>query len=266
MPRVKVQIDDRGLMGKLHDLSQWKGETIGEIVRRHTRTCCVYLANFTQPFGDTIATKKQGEAAVERDIKKLFKDMEGLTASVENWKVSAWQQALLAALRKQDLPAVVRLLEGSNLKGRVIAAPSRETHERYRNNLGRVRTGGYFEFVQKAAALRSYIKQRQMKVGYAKSVWCTATSKLDVSLKNPGAGFPAWVARNKGPARVTDRTGDPFYPSVTVSSSLPWMDKVITKANRGRALISAKENMLKYIEMTWKGELRRRYSNLKKAA
>lgn len=263
---VKVKFDDSGLQAKLRDLSKWKNLTFAEILRRHARLCAVELCSRTQPFGKSAAVRQTSERAIERDIRKLYRDHAAVLAMVRNWKDTPWQRAVVKALETEDFNALWILLQETNswLRDRIVEQPSAATHGRFRNRRGRVSSGRYFEIVKNAAALAKYIKDRQTMVGFTKSVWWSAVQQLKTDLKRATDGFPAWVRRHKAPGRAHDMANASTNPMVILTASLPWMDQVLPSYERDAAVRIVKEKMLKYIEYTWKGELRRMMSSNRK--
>jgi hypothetical protein len=264
---IKITYDDRGLQEKMKQLTKWKGITFAEVLRRHARLCAVEMCRRTQPFGTDASVRQIGENAVERDIRKIYKDSANLLNMARSWKNTPWQRAVVTALEKEDFNNLWILLQESKswLRDSLVEAPSPSVHQAHRTKRGRVRKTRFFGIVKDAAALLRYIKDRQMLVGFTKSVWWTCAQQIKTTLKRETAGFPAWVRRHKAPGTVLDSADDPFQPSVEMRTDLPWMNAVLPSYERDAAVRIVKEKMIKYIEMTWKGELRR-VMNQQKAA
>lgn len=258
--RVRASYDDEKLQRKLRDLAEWKEISFAEVIRRFSRLCAVELSVRTQPFGNTSAARQLGQNAIDRDIRKLYKDTATLLDMARSWKDSNWQRAVVTALEKEDFNSLWILLQQTKswLRDKLVEAPDPAVHKAHRNSRGRVRKSRYFGIVKDAAALIRYIKDRQMMVGFAKSVWWTCAQQIKTDLKRAGAGFPAWVRRHKGPGRIIDNAEDEINPHVVLISNLPWMDDVLPHYEREKAVEIVRQKMFKYIEYTWRGELKAR--------
>lgn len=254
-----VDTDLRGLTARLNMLRQFTHRSLADMAKEHARLVALDMAGRTQPFsvGNVQGAKKQGEEAVANDIRKLYKDMDGLLEMVRNWKSSPWQRALVKALESEDWNGVAALIDESYLLGRLVDAPDFSVHQKYRNSRGRVRSRGFFEIVRKKESLLAYIRSRQLWVGWAKSVWWTIAQKINVtSLKDPAAGFPAWVKRHNAPGSIQDYTNDPTYPYVIMRTELGWMTRVLEQRHITRGLWIVEDKMLQRLKSIWRAEFR----------
>ncbi len=161
------------------------------------------LVQVTPPFSQSVkgnAAKKQGEAKIETDIRKVYgtpsdlwrliRDKEGRAAADNFWaymKLRRWTQANELALR----------IVGHQLS----VFDGGDAHANRRDKTtGRVKGGSQpkdktiFLNQDQEKSLRAYIRQQQGKVGMlASSIPTAAASKLGKI-----NGLPSWVSRHRG--------------------------------------------------------------------
>jgi hypothetical protein len=95
---------------------------------------------------------------------------------------------------------------------------------------------GRWKFIDKyfvpEKALKEFVALQQAKVGIAKSGWAACAKQLPKIVSGAlTRGIPRWVTNKLGDfsfGRVEDRTGNIFNPTIVLTNSLPWADKVIS--------------------------------------
>jgi hypothetical protein len=138
------------------------------------------LIRVTPPFGLDLKGKKEGQNAVENDIKKIYTGM--TSASHTKWK--------------KKLPNATTSGKGRKLFEDHVDA---SFHQEFRDRRGRVKRKGTrqlkfgkLQFSDKVhvnnTLLTSYIKKVQAKVGQAKAGWLSAARKFG------SRGIPGWVS------------------------------------------------------------------------
>lgn len=158
-----------------------------KLMRNEMRLIISRLIQFTPP-QTSKGGKKAGERAVERDIRKVFIDVEAMVRfSGENLPLDLASRYGDAALAQR----VISTIDKGPLRGAsVLSAPDPSMHAGRRNRRGRVNESGERAFVLSPESVASYIKKIQAHVGKAKSGWNAAAARFGVK------GVGAWVKRH----------------------------------------------------------------------
>jgi len=83
--------------------------------------------------------------------------------------------------------------------------------------------------IRNNAPLFTYIKKKQLLVGYAKSGWVTLARKYG----RPKA-FPAWISKNKGPSSKNDQTrSDKIF--ATGTNEVNYVSNLLTRGDQRAA-------------------------------
>lgn len=178
--------------------------------------------------GSLSEQRKAGEAAVSRDIRKVFMTAKEAVkkAKEDNPRAGRVFSRLLREKKTQEAMAILRFgggeqvvaIKAHNRKGGVIvtgytqkrispsfkslsgmtsiqAYPDPSLHRRSRDSRGRVNRNRPAAIVTDPASLTAYIKSRQAMVGYHKSGWRASAAAV-------GASVAAFISRLAGPGRV----------------------------------------------------------------
>ncbi len=140
-----------------------------------------------------LKAKKQGEAAVQRDIYRIYatprQAYDALAAVDKDSADTFW-----ALYRGGDFAAAGDVLR--NVGGRTFVAARSFAkfdggvmHKRFRSKNGRITRQRVMMVVTDSAELKAYIKKMQGRVGLLASGWQSAAAKLGVRL-------PAWITRH----------------------------------------------------------------------
>jgi hypothetical protein len=100
--------------------------------------------------------------------------------------------------------------------------------------------------------LSDYVKSQQAKSGLAKSGWAACAKQL----KKVGSGsmtrdIPGWVTRHLGDynfGTVEDRTGNIFSPTVVLTNTCRYADKVLRETEKLQGLSIVAGKMKKQME------------------
>ena len=121
---------------------------------------------------------------------------------------------------------------------------------------GRTRARGWKLNIAKQGELDSYIAGVIKRVGLSKAGWAECAKQLPQVVKGSMTrGIPRWVTRHAGSGSVQDRSRNASNPSVELTNSTPWADRVIPEKEieRAKAVVIAKaleqmKRILKYRE------------------
>ena len=252
----------------MKDYAKIREVTIPDAVHANARLLCVELARRTQAFGHE--SEEQQNERIRKDISNIIKPpvyflkflqktkSEKLKASLKkNYFANRWT-ALAETLAKVGMGSeAFTLVSGDAMRG---------IHQENRNkSTGRVfKRPSKFYLAQDSSTLHSYITERQKLAGLAKSGWAECANQLRKVVSGAlTRGIKPWVTRHsKGLGSVSDNTGNLFNPTVTLTNSIPWADKVIRPTEQLMAQNVVAEKMKKQMAMI----LKKRITKLQEAA
>lgn len=173
------------------------------------------MMQLTPPSGNGAtgtAAKKRGEAAVMRDIDKVY-----ATAS-ETYLAIAEQSTAAAsgfwfAIMRDDITEAQRILAAAGGRWRNIRIGEfdKSYHAKSRSKkTGKVSRHVPAQVLLNHRALQKYIREKRKQVGYLASGWSSAASKF-------GASVPVWISRHSGTSRHRIKKAKNIY-QVTLSS------------------------------------------------
>lgn len=186
MPKGRnIKVDDSDFQRDMTRLASITGKTTREVLKKQAKSLSRRLMDLTPP-------KKglgQGKKNVASDIGKIFADLGGT-----KWKDKTlgkmWQAGNYSGVQKalSGHPNYLSLPISSYK--RIFAQPIPNIHKSAISRSGRVPKGFKTLYaVGKKGALKKYIKERQARVGIAKSGWLAAVNTL-------GATAPQYVKRH----------------------------------------------------------------------
>lgn len=202
MARRRSTVDIRPLIEKLKRVPGAMEKTLKPLVEQEARLFLKGgkgksgIVDITPPasagvFG--VKAKKQGEAAVARDIYRVYATASQAMQAIKAVDPEA-AKTFWALFRTGDYTAAGEILR--NLGGRPFQvarsfAPfdNGVLHQRFRGKKGRITRNRVTVVVTDAAELRTYVKKMQGRVGLLASGWLEAANELGVRL-------PAWVSRH----------------------------------------------------------------------
>lgn len=188
----------------------------------------------------TVEVRKTGEAAVKRGIRQVYGtpgELYGIIRKKVGKPLADNFWAYLSTGRFADANAVARLHTGLELK----PFDAGRAHKARRNSRGRV--GGKYKsvFVQDQHSLKTYIKEKQKKVGLLAAAM-VAAGRIAFGKVN---GVPSWVGRHTAPwGNITYQDGIWIFRIDAPYSGLS-LQKHFTSVMRYRA--GAFKNQLPFI-------------------
>lgn len=217
----------------------------GELMKQEAGLTALAAIKFQAPIpssggrasgdGLGVAAKKQGEAAVEKDIKRMFRSTDDkiatglptLATTMENfiaWRAtpfSARSRVLGKIHADPDIDRAYgrarkflrRAIEEdamANRKTYVSAGEMRSLHEterkKYRGRIGAhggpAREIKMSPFIVSQASINRYVKERQRMVGWMKAGWAKVIERIGIvnvngrKFRPAGGKVPAWVRRH----------------------------------------------------------------------
>lgn len=191
----RSKVDIAPLMAKLKAIPGAMEEVIVPLVKQEARLFVRDVVKFTPPasagtFG--MQAKKQGEAAVARDIARIYGTASKAYVDMALRDKRA-AQAFWKAIQANDLVKAREIMQkigGARYSGTRSIAPfdGGVMHERFRRR-GKVERDRVMMLVTDTKQLQAYVKKMQGQVGLLASGWVRAARKL-------GQSLPAWVTRH----------------------------------------------------------------------
>jgi hypothetical protein len=224
------------------------GRDATDLLRAESRLFCQDCAKLTpptakQPFTESLnAQRRQGEKAIATDIRKLFLDpltldfvkshpkiLQALTQYLNGTRLRSAAVSAAATPAARLLKSVqasatspeacaITLLHRIGLKIPIVQQATAEYHARNRDPRGRV-IGKRKVCVLQPKSIDKLIKDKQKLVGYAKSGWNFAASRL-------GLNLPAWITRHPGQGIYKeDRSQDGALQAITIGNTIPFIQR-----------------------------------------
>jgi hypothetical protein len=271
MPKIKLE--NLKFEQIMKDYAEIRETTIPDAVHMNARLLCVEFARRTQPFG---TESKDGEKAIARDLlggKKRY----GLFAPITGFMAANAKEYSTGNIRlfvKKD--GTVYGTDRAHFLTDASASTLRQIHKgAFQNGKmssagSRTRDIGRWKFIDKylvpGAALEDYVKSQQAKSGMAKSGWAACAKQLKkVVSGSMTRGIPKWVTRHLGDysfGTVEDRTGNLFSPTVVLTNTCRYADKVLRETEKLQGLSIVAGKMKKQMETI----LKKRQLKLQEAA
>jgi hypothetical protein len=272
--KITAMTNTSDLRGRLSQFSRIVGIEKSEAVRQFARVACVNLATETQPYGNDRSGKDIGEAAVARDIYKVYypatgsKFLNQAARAVEGHDARKGKKSSVDKFRNRMLRYQMEGNDGALAK---IAADIGYTramvdsfdpsyHQSVRDGRGRVRGANpYLVIGSGERDMERYISQTQRKVGLTKAGWAKCAEAIPLTRASSATrGIPQWVTRNlsRASGHIVDESQKLGNPSVTMTNATPWTSMVLTPKQAQEALKLARVNFVKYMNTAIKKTLR----------
>jgi hypothetical protein len=226
-------------------LVQWGGD-VKEAIRQEAKLLARNCVGFTPPTTrspkvDVAAwakQKKAGEAAIEKDIQKIFIPVSQVAEKFNDRALGARIKKYAEGGETDKIEAVFKDLK---IKGKLLKEADLETHSKSRGASGRTLKRFYIIEIEKSIkALAALLKKR---VGFAKAGWKSAAQSLGVTLPN-------WITRHNAPGSIQIRMNTE-NPSITIENAVPYAQKHNATAHViQRALNLSAENLTKRLNAT----------------
>jgi hypothetical protein len=214
---------------------------IAVVLKRLGRLEAVSFARSTQPYtrGDDFASSlKDGQGAVERDIRRLFKTGGSVYAEIK----ASGDKPLADGFYSQYQIGKIKgkkgaeaLMQKSSTKFKTLRIERKvntDLHKQSRDGRGRVARNRLPKQVLVAdKSLETYIAKRQKMVGLAKSGWASAAREM-----GGARGIPSWAKRWTNTGSATDKTGSGNMQSVIIESKVKYASQALPAGEEEQAL------------------------------
>jgi hypothetical protein len=243
-----------GIEAMLQRLSEVSGKSVGKIINDRAMTYARYLAFNTQPVansdgsaisstnfiqnapaGGSVKSKKLGQAAVDRDIRRVYtsaaKLINYLKRNFKNGSGKSIAGAFSAAVKAGRYIEAKNILRRANVPGAsfldVMAWDHGARHSRLKKNpRGRIPRGTKEVVVDLDKDIKTYSHTRQKMVGFTKSGWINAAKPISTR----GSGSVAqWIKGQRGQGRGLDMTSDPNNPRIVLYNNVPWVSQCMSQ-------------------------------------
>lgn len=258
---ASVTLEKTGMEEFFEFYAQARQKTIPEVLRINARLLAVELAHRTQPYGKNDAVKKVGEAAIARDLlggKGRYGFFAPISPAIERG-MEEYSSGNIRLFVKKD--GTVYGTDQAHLLSSASAGTLRKLHRSaFKNGQmssagSRSRDIGRWKFINKyfvpSDVLSEYVQSAQAKVGLAKSGWAACAKQLKGAVKgSPTRGIPRWVTRHLGDfgfGYIQDNADTADNPSITLTNTCRYADKVCPENTRDAAVTMVKQNMVKQV-------------------
>jgi hypothetical protein len=263
MPKIKLE--NLKFEKIMSDYATILEKTIPDAVHLGARLVCVEFARRTQPFG---WDKKVGEKAISKDIfggrrsSGKGKGRYGLFAPISGFMAANAEEYSSGNIRlfvKKDKTVYgtdrAHFLPGAGTSDIASIHKSNFVNGRMSAAGGDTRNIGRWKFIDKyyvpKSSLDAFVTAQFAKVGLAKSGWVECADRLKKVVSNPFQGIPKWVQEltaNYDFGRVEDRTSNTSAPTVVLTNTCRYADKVLRETEKLQGLSIVAGNMKKQME------------------
>lgn len=194
---------------------------LADVLVQQARLVGVNLAWNTQPYGFDPGALKKGQAAVLRDVAKVYRSIDTIFALIAS-KSEPAAKAFFKAAKAGDRVTVARLLSDygmQNLKSTPFGPfDGGARHKQNRNRRGRVQRRGPLYIVTDPKALQKFTKEKVANVGTGKSAWASCARQL-----GGVRGIPYWATKNRAAGRVENLSTRPDDPRIILHADVDYM-------------------------------------------
>ena len=270
---VSFSLEDKDFSKALVYFYRQFGGDLAKIIRAQARLIAVNLAFQTQPFGGSRPTsgeqtsgKMMGDGAVERDINYVYTTPERVFYMIREASIGAARGFMRLMKTRQFLKAQA-LLDRLNIIGlrkiNVGDFDGGATHKALLRPIpGRPRIKKNQKpelIVPDQSFIKTYINEIQKRVGMAKAGWAHCAQQLGGTSGQTSTNIegkqqvmiPRWVKRHAGSpsmGSVDDKSTARPNASVTMTNTVPWIDKCLSAGQMQAALDIQREKMETAIE------------------
>ena len=267
---AKFQLTNLKFEQIMKDYATVLEKTLPETVHTNARLLCVELARRTQAFGHE--SEEQQNERIRKDISNIIKPpvyfLKLLSKTTSERLKANLRKAYFANQWTKIAASLAAVGMGSESFTPVSSSAMRIVHQLNRNkNTGRTfKRPQKFYIATDSTSLHDYITERQKAAGVSKSAWAECAEGLKKVVKGSmSRGIKPWVKRHvRGLGTVVDKTANtvllgtsdrPMFqvknknPSVVITNSIPWADKVIRPSEQLMAMNVVAEKMKKQMEI-----------------
>lgn len=276
-----ISIENHGIDRLLRDIEDMGGPKAGETLRNRTGLLARICADRTQPVTDEaggaisantesfsgtgVAAKKMGQAAVGRDINRVYASLAMACREIRQQAGPKASKAFYGMMQRGEFDRAEDFLRRLNISvSRLQVQPwdSGRRHQQMRTRTGRINRGVKPVVIDNVEPLKAYIKRHKDNVGHTKSGWTNAARQI------PGVKgltkIPQWIRKQRGPGSGIDgtRTENPF---IQLNNNVPWISQVFGGRQHGKALQGFDRILIKDL-MAQARHLRQKHARLLAAA
>ncbi len=253
----------------MKDYAKVLEKSLPETVHTNARLLCVELARRTQAFGHE--SEEQQNERIRKDISNIIKPpvyfLKFLSQTTSERLKANLRKSYFSNQWTKIAATLAQVGMGSEAFTPVSGNEMRRIHEEHRNHkTGRTYKRPHkFYLATDSTSLNDYITERKKAAGISKSAWAECAEGLKKVVKGSmSRGIKPWVRRHaRGLGTVTDKTENivllgtsarPMFqvknkrPSVVLTNSILWADKVIRPSEQLMAMNVVAEKMKKQME------------------
>lgn len=276
---IKFSLEDTGFSKALVSFYREFGGDLSKIIRAQARLIAVNLTFQTQPFGgskptpgkqadEQVSGRQLGEGAVRRDINMVYTTPERLMYLIRETSQAA-AKAFYAMMKNRQFFKAKALLDRLRIHGMDnVETGDFDGGAKYKSVLARIPLRPRIKKSQKPELIVSdqrkinqYVKEIQKRVGMAKAGWAHCAKQLGGTSGQTSTDvegrqqvmIPSWVKRHMGTRSVgivNDQSSSRPDAYVSMTNTVPWIDKCLTKGQAQEALDIQRRKMERAIEIS----------------
>jgi hypothetical protein len=230
---IQVQFDQARFARDIGRLAQVTRRELKDVLREQAGFLCADALRLTPPTGNApmqegfAAQRRQGLAATERDIRRVFFPIRRLKFETTETKFGEAINKLMRKGRYSQVEALLRRIGFGHFID-VIPEADRQLHEKLRDRRGRVLRSKPAYFVDRTATINRYIRTRIAKVGFAKSGWMKALRAVGRAQAKGRTRVPGWISDHRGVGLYFERgSGDKV--ELQAGNSVPYIQHMAGK-------------------------------------
>ena|SRR5581483_2852920 len=227
---MRASFNPAPLKRKLQNRAQGFSRDLGEELRRVGRVVAVSLATSAQPYGIGEYSRRSGEIATARDIRRCYATPgQVYKAFDDKFKAGSFWKAIKAAdysRAQQIMRKYCPRFATKELK----PFDGGAAHKAARNARGRVSSSQEPAFVvQTTRDLEAYIKSEVYRVGEGKAGWASCAKILGGT-----RGLPQWVTRHAG--KIAPGSVVQSKSSIVLRNEVPYAENILQPAAKAEAV------------------------------
>lgn len=255
---MPTRVNYDGAVRKMRALGSVLKRPLRDVLDSGARVAAISCAKSTVPFGTGQDAKSAGEAAVRRDISRVYGNAGGAFEAINGKREKG---AFWTHYKKGDYDAAEDIANDAGVK--VGDFDGGAAHRSARNRRGRVNQTKPSIFIIRPSERRQldrYIKQEVDHVGTAKGGWVDVVRAIGGQirgLREEGDITANWITRKgRGYGRAT-RGGSEENPQIKITSRIPYADQALGSRAKAEAIRIAKHRSLENLRYAVNAEARK---------
>lgn len=242
---VSASMDISALLKKIRKVPEGMRKPLTNLVEGQGRLWLNDVIKYTPPANADAsgnAAKKQGEAAVARDINQVYGGAPQAYLEIKK-KDPAMARAFYKAMLQSDFATAQDILRRSGSKWRnvPVQAFDESLHQKFRRAGGKVNRQVPAQITTNWRKIKPYISKRQKKVGYLGSGYAASASGLK-------SRIPAWMKRHGSGGGSFRRISSKRNYRVKVTNSVKYANYKGAQDRQDRFARGAKANIRKKLK------------------